>query len=284
MWLEREVPRKKAAIESPSLSRYASQGYVELPLNASDDTLIQAAVSLRSALDSFHGSKNALVVPIGLAASMLEHVNIEGVMELGLGRARLPLYFLEAEKARFLMLVDDYCPVSGELQTKDTVTPTRVLHIAGVASFLFVTEVHGLPSSSEEAVFALKDRMMWNMQNALIGKNFEKLGPRFPDISDQNNGEMKRLFKKVWQQSGGRGLKQLNVLWKNGSKPYAGRCEEAVLKACGCQGWATSPFNHLTALAHCGAKAMMLGVSKTGGGDLSQLWSGAVPGLFHKLA
>ena len=72
------------------------------------------------------------------------------------------------------------------------------------------------------------------MQNALIGKNFEKLGPRFPDISDQNNGEMKRLFKKVWQQSGGRGLKQLNVLWKNGSKPYAGRCEEAVLKACGC--------------------------------------------------
>lgn len=40
---------------------------------------------------------------------------------------------------------------------------------------------------------------MWNMKNALIGKNVEEWGPRFPDISKQTDSILYTTFKEIWK-------------------------------------------------------------------------------------
>lgn len=97
------------------------------------------------------------------------------------------------------MLVNDCEDRAGELSLDTVTTPIRVLKLAGINNFIFLNILVTPIKELRVKISLYKDRMMWNMKNALIGKNVEEWGPRFPDISKQTDSILYTTFKEIWK-------------------------------------------------------------------------------------
>lgn len=67
---------------------------------------------------------------------------------------------------------------------KDVVLPVRVLALLGIKAILLTNAAGGVnPNFCTGSLMAIKDHIMLNVPNPLIGENFSALGVRFPDMT-----------------------------------------------------------------------------------------------------
>ncbi len=66
----------------------------------------------------------------------------------------------------------------------DVVLPTRVMGLLGIKVLFLTNAAGGLdPDMETPSLMVIRDHMMFNFPNPLIGPNLDQLGPRFPDMS-----------------------------------------------------------------------------------------------------
>lgn len=80
----------------------------------------------------------------------------------------------------------------------DVVLPTRLMGMMG-AKVLFLTNAAGGANLDFHAgdFMLIRDQIMAFVPNPLIGENIEELGPRFPDMSDLYDHELRSVIKKA---------------------------------------------------------------------------------------
>lgn len=83
------------------------------------------------------------------------------------------------------------------------VFPFRALALAGVENFVLTNAAGSLHADLQPANFLLiRDHINFMGMNPLIGKNLEELGPRFPDLTQLYNPQLRALFLSAAQQLG----------------------------------------------------------------------------------
>src|SRR5215204_6333491 len=69
--------------------------------------------------------------------------------------------------------------------SEEVVFPIRVLGLLGIKTLLLSNAAGGVnPSFEVGDIMIINDHIGIDMRNPLIGKNFDELGPRFPDMSE----------------------------------------------------------------------------------------------------
>src|SRR5690348_10353080 len=78
---------------------------------------------------------------------------------------------------------------------EDVVFPIRVMKFLGVETLFLSNAAGGVnPDFTIGDLMIIKDHISFGTKNPLIGKNDERFGPRFPDMSEPYN---KQLIKKA---------------------------------------------------------------------------------------
>ncbi len=77
----------------------------------------------------------------------------------------------------------------------DVVLPVRVMGLLGVKCVFLTNAAGGLdPEMETPSLMVIRDQMMFNFPNPLIGPNLEELGPRFPDMSEIYDVALRRIL------------------------------------------------------------------------------------------
>jgi purine-nucleoside phosphorylase len=72
--------------------------------------------------------------------------------------------------------------------------PVRVFHCMGVKALILTNAAGGInPSFQRGALVAICDHINLQGQNPLVGTNDDRLGPRFPDMTDAYDVEFRRI-------------------------------------------------------------------------------------------
>ncbi len=81
--------------------------------------------------------------------------------------------------------------------------PMRVMKAIGVKRLLLSNASGGMnPAYRVGDMVIIKDHINLMPHNPLIGKNYDELGPRFPDMSEPYDAEMLLLAKKIADEKG----------------------------------------------------------------------------------
>ena len=88
-----------------------------------------------------------------------------------------------------------------DMQT--VVFPTRLLGIMGVKTLIITNAAGGVDVSfSEGDIMLIIDHINMMGDNPLIGKNYEQLGTRFPDMSNAYDKTLRQLAKAIARKEG----------------------------------------------------------------------------------
>lgn len=123
-----------------------------------------------------------------------------------------PLSTVEGHKGRFVFGYVDEVPVvvmQGRVHyyegydIKDVVLPARLMGLLG-AKVLFLTNASGGINKSFNAgdFMIVTDHISSFVPNPLIGQNFDKLGTRFPDMSEVYNKKLINIIKDTALEDG----------------------------------------------------------------------------------
>ena len=67
----------------------------------------------------------------------------------------------------------------------DVVLPVRLMGLLGIKLVFLTNAAGGLdPNMETPSLMVIRDQMMFNFPNPLVGPNLDELGPRFPDMSE----------------------------------------------------------------------------------------------------
>ncbi|MCH2532939.1 MAG: purine-nucleoside phosphorylase, partial [Bdellovibrionales bacterium] len=89
---------------------------------------------------------------------------------------------------------------------QEVVHPTRVLKFLGINTLVLTNASGGIADGMQAGDFMIiKDHLNLTGQNPLIGPNLDELGPRFPDMSEAYNKELRQALHKIFK------TKNLNV-------------------------------------------------------------------------
>ena len=81
--------------------------------------------------------------------------------------------------------------------------PLRVMHALGANELIMSSAVGGMdPHLDRGDIVVLTDHINLMGDNPLIGWNDDRLGPRFPDMSEPYSQERRRLFEKIALENG----------------------------------------------------------------------------------
>ena len=81
--------------------------------------------------------------------------------------------------------------------------PVRVMKLLGVERLVVSNASGGVnPDYEIGEIMILNDHINFFPGNPLIGKNFDELGPRFPDMSDVYDAEMIEIAQKIAEEEG----------------------------------------------------------------------------------
>ena len=144
-------------------------------------------------------------------------------------------------------------------QPKRLTSPIRVLKDIG-CKVLIVTNAAGslnkkIPSGS---LVLIKDHINWSGYNPLIGANDEKYGPRFNDMSDAYNAQLR---KKIHAISKKNKISLYDGVYAMYSGPnFETPAEIRALKILGCDVVGMSTVPEVIVANHCGIKTIAISV------------------------
>jgi len=82
----------------------------------------------------------------------------------------------------------------------DIVLPTRALIDLGINTLVITNAAGGISENYEPGdIVNIKDHINLTGSNPLMGKNIDELGPRFPDMTDTYNKELRKLAESISQ-------------------------------------------------------------------------------------
>ena len=139
-----------------------------------------------------------------------------------------------------------------------TTMPVRVMKMLG-AETLIVTNAAGGANKDFKAgdLMIIKDHINLSGSNPLIGKNDDRIGPRFPDMSDTYNKEYRDLVKKSAEEEG---IEVREGVYTFFSGPnYETPAEIKMVQVLGGDAVGMSTVPEVIVAAHCGMK--VIGVS-----------------------
>lgn len=85
----------------------------------------------------------------------------------------------------------------------DVIFPIRVMKLLGIEQLIVTNAAGGVNTGFKPGdLMLIKDHINMLGTNPLIGKNFDELGPRFPDMSQAYNKDLLRIAKKVANELG----------------------------------------------------------------------------------
>ena len=77
----------------------------------------------------------------------------------------------------------------------DVVLPVRVMGMLGVKLVFLTNAAGGLdPNMETPSLMVIRDQMMFNFPNPLVGPNLDELGPRFPDMSEIYDAGLRQVL------------------------------------------------------------------------------------------
>ncbi len=80
----------------------------------------------------------------------------------------------------------------------DIVLPTRALIDLGINTLVITNAAGGISENYEPGdIVNIKDHINLTGSNPLMGKNIDELGPRFPDMTDTYNKELRKLAESI---------------------------------------------------------------------------------------
>ena len=80
----------------------------------------------------------------------------------------------------------------------DIVLPTRALIDLGINTLVITNAAGGISANYEPGdIVNIKDHINLTGSNPLMGKNIDELGPRFPDMTDTYNKELRKLAESI---------------------------------------------------------------------------------------
>lgn len=136
------------------------------------------------------------------AVATVDYHDIEG----------FPVSTVPGHKGRFVFGYFDKTPVvimQGRVhyyegyKMEDVVMPTRLMKLMG-AKVLFLTNAAGGSNKDFRAgdLMLITDQIMCLVPNPLIGPNIDELGPRFPDMSEIYDAQLRSIILKIAQKQG----------------------------------------------------------------------------------
>ncbi len=85
----------------------------------------------------------------------------------------------------------------------DVVLPIRVMGLLGIKLVFLTNAAGGLdPNMEIPSLMVIRDHMMFNFPNPLIGPNLDELGPRFPDMSQVYDPAVREVLHRTAQGLG----------------------------------------------------------------------------------
>ena len=83
-------------------------------------------------------------------------------------------------------------------QREQVVFPVRVLHALGIEDLIITNAAGALnPDFRPGQIMLIEDHINFTGMNPLVGKNHDKLGPRFPDMSDADGKERRVIVQSI---------------------------------------------------------------------------------------
>lgn len=102
-----------------------------------------------------------------------------------------------------VVVLDAPLPLHDGYTPREVVFPVRMLGVAGVETLLLTGFAGGLrPSLSSGALMLVTDHVNFQGVNPLVGPNVEDWGPRFPDMSEPYDPEVRRAAEAVARKEG----------------------------------------------------------------------------------
>jgi purine-nucleoside phosphorylase len=150
----------------------------------------------------------ALVLGSGLGAFADERVKPEAIVDYG-SIEGFPLSTVPGHKGRFVFgTVGDTGAKVAVMQGRvhfyegypmtDVVLPARVLALMGAKAIFLTNASGGIAEELNAGDFMLiRDHISVFVRNPLIGANIERLGTRFPDMSEVYNAEICDIIRKT---------------------------------------------------------------------------------------
>ncbi|HPT78947.1 MAG TPA: purine-nucleoside phosphorylase [Candidatus Atribacteria bacterium] len=141
---------------------------------------------------------------------------------------------------------------------QDVVFPVRVMKALGADTLIVTNACGGMnPAFKPGDLMLIEDHINFIGTNPLIGKNYNELGPRFPDISRAYSEDLLKLAKET---AAGLGIEVKSGVYCAISGPgYCTRAELRMLRQWGADAIGMSTVPEAMAAAHMSMK--VLGVS-----------------------
>jgi purine-nucleoside phosphorylase len=137
--------------------------------------------------------------------------------------------------------------------------PVRAMHMLGVKTLLLSNAAGGVnPAFNVGDLMIIKDHISLFTINPLLGKNEEKLGTRFPDMSEPYN---KALIKEVEAIATAHNIKLHQGVYLGVTGPtFETRAEYKLIHAVGGDAVGMSTVQESIAAIHCGMKVFAISV------------------------
>lgn len=143
--------------------------------------------------------------------------------------------------------------------TDEIIFPIRVMRFLGITTILISNAAGGMNSSFEVGdLMVIKDHISLFAVNPLIGKNIDKLGPRFPDMSEPYNKILIEKAKNIAQAA--------NIILREGvycgvtGPTFETRAEYKLLHIAGGDAVGMSTVQEVIAAVHMGLKVFAISV------------------------
>ncbi len=168
------------------------------------------------------------------------------------------------------------CLVFGKLRGKDVVAmqgrfhyyegydmhkvvfPVLVMKQLGVQSLIVTNAAGGINTSFDQGTLMLiNDHINFTGDNALIGKNIDEFGPRFPDMSEAYSKDYIKLAKEIGKANGIKLEEGVYVQFTGPS--YETPAEIRAFRTLGADAVGMSTVPEVLVANHCGIK--VLGIS-----------------------
>ncbi|MGI6151915.1 MAG: purine-nucleoside phosphorylase [Christensenellales bacterium] len=136
--------------------------------------------------------------------------------------------------------------------------PVRAMHLLGVRKLLITNAAGGVNTNwSSGTLMAIADHINYSGSNPLIGPNLDSFGPRFPDMSEIYENNLREKLVKEAENAGIKVEQGVYIMFTGPS--YETPAEIRMARALGADAVGMSTVPEAIAANHCGMK--VLGIS-----------------------